>query len=167
MICHSSFANWQVIFGDHLVINYQNHMFFYDYWYNILQHCKTVNHLNGKTLKVINSFAMLKILYLLIMLKMCDFRFIICIEITLICKKELQKVLDASILFGHVTKCSPICFTQSENSIWSCNISIHVINSFGAISDGGFLFELKISFRVCISYEWYRKVFSVLLNDRM
>ena len=28
--------------------------------YNILQHCKTVNHLKGKALKVINSFAMLQ-----------------------------------------------------------------------------------------------------------
>ena len=82
-----------------------------------------------------------------------------CIEITLICKKELQKMLDASILFGHMTKCLLICFTQSENSIWSCDIPIHVINSFGAISGGGFLFELKISFSFCINYEWYRKVF--------
>ena len=41
--------------------------------YNILQHCKTVNHLQGFVLQVINSFAMLQDIILLIMKKTCDF----------------------------------------------------------------------------------------------
>ena len=41
--------------------------------YNILQDCKTVNHLQGFVLQVINSFAMLQDIVLLIMKKVCDF----------------------------------------------------------------------------------------------
>ena len=42
------------------IINLKSHIFSMINRYNILQHCKTVNHLQGFVLQVINSFAMLQ-----------------------------------------------------------------------------------------------------------